>query len=427
MHIDTMRCVDRWAGIPLTFLLTTLMWLRNRLLPQKPTPPRHILCIELSEMGSTILVDPALRKLQGRLECELYFAIFAKNRASLDLLATIPAGNIFTFRESNMLQLLSDTWRFVVWSRRNRIDTVIDLELFSRYTALLTGASGAVNRVGFYSFHNEGLYRGELLTHRVMYNPHIHIAKNFIALVNALLCTDPETPYSKEIVADNEIRLPVRHSSREEQLALQTILLATTPLYDQERSRLVLINPNASELLPQRRWMPERYIELIGRILVEDENILVLITGAPGEQEEAEAMRCRVDNKRCINFAGATPLHKLPVLYSMAELMVTNDSGPGHFSSITPLPSFILFGPETPALYGSLGNSTPIFAGLACSPCVSAANHRKTPCTDNKCLQAISVEMVFSLIRPLLVSRSPRKTSETAMETVSIQNRDILV
>jgi len=405
MHIDTMRFVDRWAGMPLTFFLTLLMKLHRLVRPQPPVAPRHILFLELSEMGSTILVDPALRKMRSRRECELYFAIFHKNRASLDLLGTIPATNIFTLRESNILLLLLDTLRFLFWTRKNRIDTVIDLELFSRFTALLTGASGAVNRVGFYSFHNEGLYRGELLTHRVLYNPHIHIAKNFIALVNALLCNRSELPFSKEAVDDDEIRLPVLDFSPEEQKAIHGLIQDRAPLYDRNRHRLVLINPNASELLPQRRWMPERYDGLIDNILAEAEDILVLITGAPGERQEAEAMCGRTGSNRCINFAGATPLQQLPVLYSMAELMVTNDSGPGHFSSITRLPTFVLFGPETPALYGSLGNSTPIFAGLACSPCVSAANHRKTPCTDNKCLQAITVDQVFSLVKPLLAQR----------------------
>ena len=75
--------------------------------------------------------------------------------------------------------------------------------------------------------------------------------------------------------------------------------------------------------------------------------------------------------------------------------MVTNDSGPGHFSSVTRLHTVVLFGPETPALYGSLGKSIPITANLACSPCVSAANHRKTPCTDNACMRAIRVDDVL--------------------------------
>ena len=63
------------------------------------------------------------------------------------------------------------------WTRRNAIDTVVDLELFSRFTGLLTGFCGADRRIGFYRYNNEGLYRGDMLTHRVAYNPHIHIQK----------------------------------------------------------------------------------------------------------------------------------------------------------------------------------------------------------------------------------------------------------
>ncbi len=403
MNVDTMRTIDRWAGIPLTFLLTC--WQRLHRLVRRPDvrSPKRILFIELSEMGSTILVDPALRKAREHLDAELFFVIFKKNRPSLDLIGTIPGSNTFTLREDNLLHLVADTLRFLRWTRHRRIDTVVDLELFSRFTALLTGLSGAVNRVGFYSFHNEGLYRGELLTHRVAYNPHIHIAKNFIALVNSLLTDSEEIPYSKQVVDDAEIRLPTITFSERELDNMHELVRRHCPDYDRDRHRLVLINPNASELLPQRRWMRDRYEELVRRILECAPDVLVLLTGAPSEKEEAAAIRGRIGDPRCINFAGALSLGKLPVLYSIATLMVTNDSGPGHFSAITPLPTFVLFGPETPALYGSLGNSTPIFAGLACSPCVSAANHRKTPCTDNRCLQAITVEQVFAAIRPVLL------------------------
>lgn len=181
---------------------------------------------------------------------------------------------------------------------------------------------------------------------------------------------------------------------------------ARAPMYNKEQHRLVLINPNASELLPQRRWMPERYVVLADKILAAAEDVLVLITGAPAEHAEAELMRLQVASERCLNFAGATSLRELPLLYSIALCMITNDSGPGHFSSITDMPTFVLFGPETPALYGSLGNSTPIYAGLACSPCVSAANHRKTSCMDNACLKAIAVDQVFAAVEPLLLTKT---------------------
>jgi ADP-heptose:LPS heptosyltransferase len=402
MNVDTMRTIDRKIGVPLTFLLTIWQWLSSLISPRTPIRAKKILFIELSEMGSTILVDPALRKAKKELEAELFFVIFQKNRASLDLTGTIQLHNTFTIRESGIFVLILDTLRFLRWARQQEIDTVVDLELFSRFTALLTGLCGAGNRVGFYTFHNEGLYRGELLTHKVAYNPHIHIAKNFIALINSLIVDRPELPYSKEIIPDSEITLPIVTFARPELDNMHALVGRHYPGYDRNRQRIVLINPNASELLPQRRWMPERYVELIKRILAAAPDVVVLITGAPSENEEAGEKCQLIDNQRCINFAGAVTLGQLPMLYSIATLMVTNDSGPGHFSSITPLPTFVLFGPETPALYGSLGNSTPIFAGLACSPCVSAANHRKTPCTDNKCLQAITVEQVFREIQPLL-------------------------
>ena len=90
--------------------------------------------------------------------------------------------------------------------------------------------------------------------------------------------------------------------------------------------------------------------------------------------------------------------------------MVTNDSGPGHFSSVTDLHTVVLFGPETPALYGSLGKSIPITAQLACSPCVSAANHRKTPCQDNVCMKAITVPQVMNQLTAQIAAADRTRT-----------------
>jgi ADP-heptose:LPS heptosyltransferase len=407
MNVDTMRAVDRGIGIPLTFLLTFGHTVMRIFKKRKTVEPRNILFIELSEMGSTILADPAMKKAAKEFDATLFFVIFKKNSGSLNLLGTIRPTNTFTIREGNLFTLTYDTLKFLFWVRRKKIDTVVDLELFSRFTALLTGLSGAANRVGFYNFHGEGLYRGELLTHRVAYNPHIHIAKNFVALINSLLCQEEEIPYSKQHVTDEEIELPVMMYHETELGNMHELIRRHYLDYDRSTHRLVLVNPNASELLPQRRWMPDRYVDLVKKIIVTAPDVLVLVTGAPSEKEEANVMCGKVGSKRCVNLAGALQLAQLPVLYTIAELMITNDSGPGHFSSITNLPTFILFGPETPMLYGSLGNSTPLFAGLSCSPCVSAANHRKTPCRDNKCLQAITVEQVFEAVQPLLVSDNP--------------------
>ena len=79
---------------------------------------------------------------------------------------------------------------------------------------------------------------------------------------------------------------------------------------------------------------------------------------------------------------------------------------PGHFASMTPIDSIVLFGPETPALFGPTGaDSHVIWAGLACSPCVNALNHRFSVCNNNVCMQEITVERVSEMVGALLRSR----------------------
>ena len=404
LGVDTMRRIDRSAGVPLCALTTALLeiwwWLR----PMPPRPVRRVLFIELSEMGSTILADPAMRKARARLNAELYFVIFAQNAESLDLAETISRAKVFCIRNTSLWHLALDTLTFLLWTRRNRIDTVVDLELFSRFTALLTGLSGANRRVGFYRFHNEGLYRGEMLTHRVAYNPHIHIAKNFIALIDSLLSATPTIPYAKTLIGDDELTIAFPPPSASAREGLLMRIKTLVPNLDLTRFRVVLINPNASEMLPQRRWMPERFAELIQCILAANDDILVLITGAPSERAEAEQLASQSGSDRCIAFAGQSALGDLPALYALAVVMVTNDSGPAHFAAASGLPTIVLFGPETPNLYRPLGNSIPIYAGLACSPCVSASNHRKSACDDNVCMRAISVEQVFAAVTDVLAA-----------------------
>ena len=402
MKVDTMRQIDYYIGVPLCFLGSIFQRLVRLLIKNNIMPPKNVLFIELSEMGSSILVDPAMRKLKKETGADLYFAIFQKNKPSLDLLGTVSNDNIYTIREHNLFAFVIDTIKFFIWTRKRKIDAVVDLELFSRFTALLVGFSGAPYKIGFHAYYNEGLYRGNFLSHKVSYNPHIHIAKNFIALINTLLSSREEIPYSKTLIGNEEISLAKVNIGIEQRETIQDIVLNCTSEFNPEKNKIILINPNASELLIQRRWPQPNYVRLIKMILDKCSCALVLITGDPREREEAQLLKENVQNDRCINFAGKVTFAQLPSLYSVSEFMVTNDSGPAHFAAITDMPTFVIFGPETPALYGSLGNTTPIYAGLACSPCVSASNHRKTACRDNVCLQAIKPDHVFTAIFPNL-------------------------
>jgi len=401
ISVNTMRAIDHWVGVPLCAVASPIVALIDgikNVFNRGSDTPRKLLFIELSEMGSAILVDPAMRNAQAR-GAELFFLIFKSNRASLTLLNTVKPENIFTIDSSSLGGLIKDTIKFLIVARKHRIDTVIDLELFSRFTALLTGLCGARRRVGYHIFHGEGLWRGFMLTRKVHYNPHIHITKNFLSLIHAAFAKEIEVPFSKIHITDSEVRLeqaiidPSVLSKVRERIEK---LSSTAGIeFTQGKQRLLLVNPNASDLLPQRRWAQQRFSELIQGLNQLYPHDLILITGSPAEFEYVEKVRTVANAKNALNFAGQVSFAELPPLYTLSDVMATNDSGPGHFSAVTPLRTVVLFGPETPALYGSVGKSISITANLACSPCVSAANHRKTPCHDNVCMQAITVPQVL--------------------------------
>jgi ADP-heptose:LPS heptosyltransferase len=356
-------------------------------------------------MGSAILVDPAMKKTAAH--HDTFFVIFKRNVASLGLLSTVPAGHVFTIREDALWIFAMDTLRFFWWCRQKRISVAIDLELFSRFTAVLCGLSGARIRIGFCMPRSEGLFRGGLLTHPVAYNARIHIAKNFIALTEPLLNhATYHDPLIRRVLADHEIQLATVQPSAESQQQVRASLAGKHPVVN-EGHRLILVNINAGDFLPQRKWPPDHFRRFIVSVLEQHPDVLILMTGSPGERPAVEKVSGEVRSPRCVNIAGDAAFEELPALYALSEMLLTNDSGPAHFASAVGLRTYTLFGPETPALYGPLGNSVAIYAGLACSPCVHVGNHRNTPCNDNQCLKQISPEHVYEVMRQDLARRVP--------------------
>ena len=115
ISVNTMRAIDHWVGVPLCALISPLVALVDRIksiFTPSLEAPKKLLFIELSEMGSAILVDPAMRNAQAR-GAELFFLIFKSNRASLSLLNTVKPENIFTIDSSSLGGLIKDTLRFL--------------------------------------------------------------------------------------------------------------------------------------------------------------------------------------------------------------------------------------------------------------------------------------------------------------------------
>jgi ADP-heptose:LPS heptosyltransferase len=401
MDINLMRTIDRGVGIPLCFLLTLVRKINKRLKGRDDALniPCKILFIELSEMGSVVLAYPTMKKaLEIYPEAELYFLIFQENCKSLSLLNIISERNIYTIRTHSLLKFFTDTFSVIRCLRKERIDIVIDLELFSRFSSILSYLCGARQRVGFYRFTLEGLYRGDLLTHRVAYNPYQHITLNFLSLVYALKSSTNEMPLLKTPLDHGEIVIP-HLDSDESAKDMIWGKLKEVNLQIEHSTSIVVLNPHAGKLLPIRAWPLNNYVEVTRRLL-RDPGLYVVIIGTKEAQFDAEKICREARDNRCLDMTGKFRLEELISLFNISHVLVTNDGGLPHFASLTSIKMFVFFGPETPELYAPLSpNCSPLYTSFACSPCVSAYNHRKTPCDDNKCLQSIEVEYVYRMIK----------------------------
>jgi len=405
MGPETIRRIDRIVGSLLCALFTLVRRVADALGGSRPPdPPRRILFLKLIEQGATVLAADAIRLAAERVGRDnVYFCVFAENRFILDVLDLVPAANILPIRSTHFGLFVLDALRSLARIRRVRIDAVVDMEFFSRASAIFAFLSGARRRVGLHRFGAEAPYRGDLLTHRLQHNPYLHVSQAYRLLVEALWADPAATPLLKVRPAALPT-LPAFVPSAEESARVRATLDAAAGM--PVRGSLVLLNANAGDLLPLRRWPIERFVELGRRLLAEQPDAVVVLTGAPAERAAIEALRDQIGT-RAVSLAGRTTLREVLVLYTLADVLVTNDSGPGQFAALTDIDSIVLFGPETPLVFGPLGpRSQAVTAGLACSPCVNAYNHRFSPCRFNACMHAISVEEVLARIRAALRARA---------------------
>lgn len=397
MKVRKMMRIDRWLGVPACALVSGWRWLTTPWQPSANTPVRSIAFVKLAEQGSTVLAQTALLDAVRRVGREnVFMVVFDDNRFIVDVLDVIPVENVITVRSDSFLGLLPSALAALARLRRLRIGAVIDLEFFARASALVAYLSGAPVRVGFHTFFGEGPYRGDLMTHRIRYNPHLHTTQTFAMLVAALDVPAESFPRFDLKLARPE-DAPVCFSPQPAEVSeMERILTART---GGPQPPLILLNANASDLLPLRRWDPERYVELARRLIAALPEAWIAFTGAQEDAPAIDRLVATVGNARCFSLAGQTTLRQLMVLYTLADVLVTNDSGPAHFASLTAIRTVTLFGPETPLLFAALTpRNKPLWAGIACSPCVSAVNNRQSACTNNVCMQRISVEEVFGAV-----------------------------
>ncbi len=362
-----------------------------------------ILFVKLAEQGSTVLAYPALQRAVELVGKEnVYFLVFEQNRFILDAMEVIPPENVVSIPANGIVGTMWQTLKAVFRMRRMKLDAAIDLEFFARSSAILSYLSGARRRVGLHAFAGGGPWRGDLMTHPVLYNPHFHTAQVFLGQVEVLTQPASRLP-AVDLVPRPLDHLPKGRFHPEPDVLESAHSILQDVCGQDEIPRLVLLNANCSDLLPLRKWEEANYVALAGRLLAEYPDLHIAFTGAPDEAPKVSGLVRRIDSPRCHSLAGKTTIRELLAIYGLSQVLVTNDSGPAHFATLTPIDVVTLFGPETPTLFKGISEGTHIlWAGTACSPCVSAYNNRVSTCKDNVCMQRITVDHVFVAVSTVL-------------------------
>jgi len=410
MKVSTLRAIDKWAGIGLALALTGVRKLRQWLGSSEPEDIRRVLFVKLAEQGSTVLAHGALSRAAAMVGREnVYFLVFAENRFILDTLGVIPEANVIAIKTGSVVSLLFSTLCAIHRMRTLKLDAAVDLEFFARASAIFSYLSGARLRVGFHAHGGGGPYRGDLMTHRLVYNPHLHTAQTFEVMVEALKHPAELFPaFAAKAPSVGHRPLPqfTPHQAEVDQVRSMLCRLTDTP----RTPPIILLNANCSDLLPLRRWAGENYVALAQRLLARYEDLYIAFTGDASERHQAEKLVQLVGSRRCFSLAGKTTLRQLLVLYDQSQVLVTNDSGPAHFASLTTIDAVTLFGPETPKLFAAPSErSHIIWAATVCSPCVNAYNNRLLTCKNNLCMQLITVDEVFAKVCALYEKRGTRQ------------------
>ena len=391
MKIETQRRIDYYVGTIICYIFSVYYKFFKK--KSRPGEPRRILIILLSEMGALVLGYPMFHRLTEKFpNASLHILVFEKNREVVELLGIIPPENIIAINDRSLAVFARTALAALSQMRRLNLDAVIDCELFSRISSILSFLSGAATRVGFHPHTQEGLYRGNFMNRPVLYNPYHHITRQFLTLVDAI--DSPTDPRAKRLPADDKLEIPMMEFEAGEIEDARRRLLEKAPAISERK--IILLYPGGG-LLPIRAWPLDYYCRLAEDLL--ERGYAVCVIGLAEDKPVARRILSHTRHDSCVDLTGYTrTIRELMRIFHLASLLITNDGGPGHFAAMTPVPSIIFYGPETPRLYGPLDEKAQnLFLGLSCSPCVTAYNHRNSPCDgDNRCLKMITPEVVLS-------------------------------
>ena len=160
--------------------------------------------------------------------------------------------------------------------------------------------------------------------------------------------------------------------------------------------KIVGINPGAT-YGPAKQWPFDRYARLADKIQTFTK-AHIIIFGGPNDRNLGKKISQKMQY-RPIDLSGKTSLGEAMALIERCDLFITNDSGLMHVAAALDVPLIAVFGSTNSITTGPLSqNSRIVQVPLECSPCLRP----ECPKGHLNCMDQISVEMVFNVVKEIL-------------------------
>jgi len=339
--------------------------------------PERILVFELNWLGDILFSFPFLRAIRKAFP-EAYIACVVVPRYA-DLLVNNPwVNDVHALSDSNRITSLGEKVAFIRMIRKEKYDTCFLLKP-SRVKTIMAELAGIPERIGF---------KGKTanLTQEVeMPGGKLHRADVLLSLAGAVGVTRADGNYEYFLTEEDR-----EHAS---------ILVREA---GGGTRRTVAVNPGGN--WEAKRWPPDRFAELAGKILGRFSDVEVMVTGGEKDIGLAEYIVSKVGSDRCFAVAGRTGLNTLAAVFEKCFLVISADSGPLHLASATGAATIGLFGPTTHKMTGPRGKGRNII--------ISKYVDCEIPCYVEKCdkdyfcMRSIEVEEVFSAAEKVLADES---------------------
>lgn len=348
-----------------------------------------------SWVGDSIMTIPALRALRKLLpEAEITLAIKPGVKgifADADFV-----DHLLIYQRKNLFSVIPQIRE---WRRRQFDLAILFQNAFE--AAFIPFAAGVPLRLGYATES-----RQSMLTHPVTlpdWRESKHEVFYYLFLINALeqALYGTSTVCEQDPDASLELSLDQRTRAKE-------ILRNEGVAEDQT---VVVLCPGSINSRA-KRWPTERFAALADR-LTETGRRVVLI-GSKDELDVANEVKSKMRTSP-VDLTGKTSLDQITGVIGLADLVVTNDTGPAHIAAALGRPTIVIFGPTNP-------DTTRPFAPQAeilrhppeCAPCML----RDCP-IDHRCMTAITVDEVFDRSNTILKRLSFANTVRSLCDSVA--------